>query len=114
MLELMMAVMATAVLSSVLTLGVAWWFYRTRIEPQLPSRLSKVQAEFQERVRLGVLEAGEELLPAFRKQVAAGFRDAINGVATERLGESTARAMSRGADIFEKGLRGLFGGREDR
>ena len=71
--------------------------------------MGRVQAEFEQRVQRGVTNAGQELLPVFRQEVANGFRDALQGITADRLGEGTARAMSRGADLFEKGLRGLFG-----
>ena len=109
MMETLIVVTATAVLSSVLTLLLAYLFYRKRIEPALEARMGRVQDEFEQRVQRGVSNAGQELLPAFRQEVANGFRDALQGITADRLGEGTARAMSRGADLFEKGLRGLFG-----
>lgn len=107
--ETMIVVTATALLSSVLTLLIAYVFYRKRIEPALEARMGRVQDEFEQRVQRGVTNTGQELLPAFRQEVANGFRDALQGITADRLGEGTARAMSRGADLFEKGLRGLFG-----
>lgn len=110
MLQTVLIVVATAVLSSVVTLSLAYLFYRQKIEPQLRGQLAAIQNEFERRVQQGAVSAGQELLPAFRREVAAGFRDALQGMTAERLGEGTAKAMSRGADLFEKGLRGLFGG----
>lgn len=109
MMETLIVVALTATLSSVLTLLLAYLFYRKRIEPGLEARMEEVQAEFERRVQRGVTNAGQELLPSFRQEVANGFRDALQGITADRLGEGTARAMSRGADLFEKGLRGLFG-----
>ena len=102
-------IVLTSVLSAVVTLGCAAWWFRHRVEPQLRRELIEVQEEFERRVEAGVKSAGEELMPLMREQVAAGFRDAIKQTATAGLVSDTAKVVNRSADLLEDGLRGLFG-----
>ena len=68
--------------------------------------------ELEQRVRAGVMSGGEELLPKFRQQVTAGFRDALVATAKGEHVEESVRAMARsGADLLEEGLGALLGRR---
>jgi hypothetical protein len=105
MIEAFVAVLG-AVLTSAVTCCFAYYFYRTRLSVQLDKLRDELGAEVEERVRKGVLAAGEELLPEFRKEVAAGFRDALKSVG----GADMARSMARtGADLVGGSLDTLFG-----
>lgn len=103
----------TALASSTVTLLLAYLIYRRHLQPQLDQQLEQVQVEFEARVKAGVLEAGQELLPQFREQVKLGFTDALAASHTAGLVEETAKVMSVGKDlgagIVETGLNALFG-----
>jgi hypothetical protein len=108
MLQTVFVVVFTALLSALATWAVAYVWFRARLQAQVQQELAKAQDEFEARVKRGVLAAGEELLPAFRHEVAEGFRDAVRSSPTAVV-EDTARVVSRGADLLEKGLGTLFG-----
>jgi hypothetical protein len=106
-------VVLTALMSSVVTLLLAYVIYRRHLEPRLDRQLEQIQAEFETRVKAGVHDAGMELLPDFREQVKLGFTDALSQSHTAGLVEETAKVMSVGKDlgagIVETGLNALFG-----
>ena len=60
MLLQLLTILSTAVLSSLLTLALAYWYFDRRLKRRLDQRLTELQEEFgsviQERVRRGVLE----------------------------------------------------------
>ena len=60
MLLQLLTILSTAVLSSLLTLVLAYWYFDRRLKRRLDQRLTELQEEFgsviQERVRRGVLE----------------------------------------------------------
>ncbi len=98
-------ILATALLSSVLTLLLAlagWqWFLRKRLEAEL----EVVANRLRERVKDGVTEAGRDLLPAFRQQVEAGFRDALTGsIATGLIDKTAGTVLRQGIALVEQGL----------
>lgn len=105
----LLLIAVTATLSAAVTWLVAWWLFRTRIQPRLDARLLEMQDEFERRVQAGVGAAGKELLPEFRKQVALGFGDAMRESATAGLVEDSAKIVSRSAELFEDGIKSLFG-----
>lgn len=106
-------ILLTALISSAMTLSLAYVIYVRDLKPQLDRQLEQIQAEFEARVRAGVLAAGQELLPDFREQVKLGFTDALSQSHTAGLVEETAKVMSVGKDlgagIVETGLNALFG-----
>ncbi len=106
-------VLLTALASSAITLSLAYVIYDRHLKPSLDRQLEQIQAEFESRVRAGVLDAGRELLPDFREQVKLGFTDALAQSHTAGLVEETAKVMSVGKDlgagIVETGLNALFG-----
>ena len=113
MLHNVLLVVLTALLSSAITLGLAYALFRRYWEPQLDRRLDQIHAEFEARVKSGVYAAGQELLPDLREQVKLGFVDALGQSHTAGLVEDTAKVMSVGKDIgagiVETGLNALFG-----
>ncbi len=107
--DVLLALM-TAVMSSVMTWLLAYLLYRKALERRIERLREELAAEVEERVRRGAIKAGEELLPEFRKEVTAGFKDALRGVVT---GSDVARTMAKtGADIVGGGLDSLFGQRK--
>lgn len=99
----------TALLSATLTWIVAWGFYRQRLGSEVQKMLGEVQAEFEARVKAGVLAAGEELLPTLREQVKLGFQDALRDTQTGTMVEQYAGAVNRSTDALANRLGGLFG-----
>lgn len=99
----------TALLSALLTWGVAYAFYRRRLGTEMQKMLGEIQAEFEARVKSGVLAAGEELLPALREQVKLGFQDALRETQAGSMVESYAGAVNRSTDALANRLGGLFG-----
>lgn len=106
----MATIIFTAVLSSLLTatfaaLVIAWWLRRHYQREE--ARLAEL---VQERVRAGVAQAGEELLPEFRAEVTAGFIDAVKRLPQAGVMGEAARNMARsGADLLGAGLEGFSG-----
>ena len=94
---------------SLLTLGIAWLWYRVWGERQLDARLVAIQEEFERHVKRGVLAAGEELLPALREQVKLGFQDALKGSHAATVAEGTAKIVTGSTDLLVDGLSNLFG-----
>lgn len=102
-------IFASALLSSVFTLGFAYVFYRLRGEQKLAAELLLIQNEFENRVRAGVLAAGRELLPEFRREVAAGFKEALQQSHAAGLAEDAAKVVTGAAGLLESSLGNLFG-----
>lgn len=98
-----------ALLAAGFTWALAWWFYTRRIAPQLQTTLEQIQAEFEQRVKRGVLAAGEELLPHLREQVRLGFQDALKQTQTGEMVESYASVVNKGADLIANSVGALFG-----
>ncbi len=99
----------TALLSALLTWGIAYAFYRRRLGTEMQKMLGEIQSEFEERVKSGVLAAGTELLPALREQVKLGFQDALRETQTGTMMEQYAGAVNRSTDVLANRLGGLFG-----
>jgi hypothetical protein len=99
----------TALLSSALTLALAALWYRAAGRFQLDAQLVKVQQEFEQHVKRGVLAAGEELLPALREQVRLGFQDALKGSHAAGIAEGTAKIVTGSTDLLVDSLSNLFG-----
>lgn len=106
----MAVIVLTAVLSSVFTAIMAagvlvWWLQRHYRREE--ERLAEL---VQQRVRAGVLEAGEELMPEFRAQVTEGFIEAVKRLPQAGVMGEAARNMARsGADLLGAGLEGFSG-----
>lgn len=101
--------LSSALLASAATLGAAYFAYRQWGERRLRGELSLMQDEFERRVKSGVLAAGRELLPELRREVAAGFRDALRESHAAGLAEDAAKVVSGAAGLLESRLGDLFG-----
>ncbi|MGQ0697339.1 MAG: hypothetical protein ACT4PZ_03750 [Panacagrimonas sp.] len=102
-------VLLTALLSAALTWAAAFWFYKRRLSSELQRTIDEIQVEFEQRVKAGVLAAGEELLPQFREQVKLGFQDALRETQTGELVENYAAAVNLGTGLVSNRLGNLFG-----
>ena len=102
-------VLLTAVLSAALTWVFAWLFYRAQLGAMFERELGQIQAEFEARVKAGVLAAGTELLPALREQVKLGFQDAMRETQTGAMVEGYASAVNKTSDVLANRFGSLFG-----
>ena len=109
MMQTIIVIMLTAVLSSGLTLVLAYLLYRLYFEKQLDQQLNQMQVEFEARVKSGVTAAAMDLLPELRAQVKLGFLDALQESRAAGLVEDTAKVMATGAGLVENGLSVLLG-----
>ena len=74
--QLVMLVMATALLSSGLTLGLGWLAVRHWLQPRLEARLESLAQTLEARVKAGASAAGQDLLEPVRAQVYGGVEQA--------------------------------------
>lgn len=100
--------------SAALTLGVGYLLFaaylKKRIYRELSVELAELSDTIKTKLRAGVLEAGQELLPEFREEVREGFKEALTAVASGDIIEQTARNMaSKSQTIVEQGLGMLLG-----
>lgn len=96
MLVQLLTILLTAVLSSLLTLGLAYWYFDRRLKRRLDQRLTELQEEFgsviQERVRRGVLEG-------------------VASIPSAEVLKDTGQTLSTAAgDLVRNGLGTLLGG----
>jgi len=102
-------IFASALLSSLTTLGLAYLVYRAFGRASLEAELAVMQSQFEQRVKSGVLAAGRELLPELRREVAAGFEDALRKSHAAGLAEDAAKVMTGAAGIAGDAARGAAG-----
>ena len=100
---------ASALAGSVLTLLFGYLAWRLWGQERFDARLVKVQEEFEQHVRKGVLDAGHELLPAFREQVSAGFADVLKESHAAGIAEGTAKIVTGSTELVMDSLSNLFG-----
>jgi hypothetical protein len=105
----MLVIFLSSLAGALLALLLGWIWYRVHGKKQLDQQLIRIQEEFERHVKNGVLAAGEELLPAFRRNVADGFRDALRDLHPAGLAEDAAKVVSGAADLLGSGLGNLFG-----
>lgn len=101
--------LTAALLGSLVTLALAWLWYRLWGARRLDDALVRIQAEFEQHVKRGVLAAGEELLPSLREQVKLGFQDALKSSHAAGIAEGTAKIVSGSTDLLVDSLNNLFG-----
>ena len=98
-------ILAIALLSSVLTLLLALALWQAFLKKRLEAKLEEAASLLRERVKEGVTEAGRDLLPAFRQEVEAGFRDALmGGIAAGLIDKTAGTVLRQGAALVEQGL----------
>jgi len=103
-------VIATALLSSTLTLGLAYFLYQRRFRNGFEVRLYELSDELKDKVRQGVIEAGIELLPKYRAEVREGFKEAIGDTVKSNIIEKTAKSMADiGGTLMDTSLKTFFG-----
>ena len=104
-------VVVTAILSSVITLGVLAFVFKRMIAPQLKVWLEEeVLPEFREQVKNGAVDSGDTLLPKFRENVREGFNDAIRDQMAGQVFEDAAKSVAK---KMETGLGAIWGRKPD-
>jgi len=107
--EMTIVIAVTALATSVLTLALGALAWRAWGQPRFDAELLKIQDEFEKRVRAGVLAAGQELLPAFRQQVSAGFAAVLKESHAAGIAEGTAKIVTGSTELLVDRLSDLFG-----
>jgi len=99
-------ILLTALLSALITTGLMALLLKALLLPRLQDSFEEnILPSFQARVRKGMIEAGDELLPKFRENVHEGFNDAIRDAVGGKVLEDTARGVAK---TMETGLETLF------
>ena len=110
MVQNILIIFGTAVLSSILTWGAALLLFRWHLKERIARELDDLGESLKERLRAGVLEAGRELKPEFREEVREGFKEAMSSAMSGDLIEQSAKnAVQKGSSIVENSLRFLMG-----
>lgn len=107
--ETIWIILGTSVATAVITALCIYFVYAVKIKPDVEKKLEKAGDEVEERVRQGVLKAGEELLPKFREKVTEGFTRALAEWPTSEM----TRMARTGANLVEEGLSTLLGKKRD-
>lgn len=107
--ETILVILGTALLTAFLSAGLFILYYRRVLQPELDRQLERAGVMLEERVKKGVLSAGEELLPRFRDKVTEGFTRALS----EWPSSEFSRVAKTGANLVEEGLNTLFGKRRE-
>ena len=88
--QVMLLIVATALLSSLVTLALGWLAFQHGIRPQLEARLTALAEQLEARVKAGAGAAGQDLLEPLRAQVRGGVEDAATDVLPKIRAELTA------------------------
>ena len=108
--QMIITICATALLSSILTLGLSYYWFRRKISNEIRSLLDAVATEVRDRVRQGVFDAGMDLLPRYRAEVRQGFKEAMSDTVKPEMIEKTAKSMADiGSSFVENSLKVFFG-----
>ena len=104
-----------AMLSSALTLGVAYYFferhYKQRLEKELDEKVGEVQQRFQEVLDAEVEKVGTVIETKVRK----GVLDAVASIpSSEVIQGTTQSAVQTGVDLVEAGLEAFLGTKRKR
>ena len=96
--QVLLLVCATALASSLATLGLGWLLFQRWVWPRLESRLAAFADLLEARVKAGAEAAGQELLEPARARVRAGVEDAVGGLLPQVRAELTAGVRDAAAD----------------
>lgn len=92
-------VVGTALLSSLFTLGLAYWVYLRKIRPRLEQEIERKLARME-----------EELGHLIRARVRQGVLDAVAALPSASVLRETQKTVARtAADLVEGGLAALWG-----
>lgn len=108
-------ILAGAVVSSALTLGVAYYFferhYRQRLEEELDQKVDEYQQRFQEVLDDEVRKVGTVIETRVRK----GVLDAVASIPSSEVIQGTTQSVVQtGVDLVEAGLETFLGTKRKR
>lgn len=98
--QLLGAIVGTALLSSLFTLALGWLAFRRWIRPRLETRLAEYASLLEARVKAGAGAAGRELLEPLRTQA----RDGLTAVADELLPRARAELVAGFREVAAESL----------
>jgi hypothetical protein len=101
--------LATGTISSLFTLIGAYWFLVRPLRGRLHAELEPLLEEAEDRVKRGVLNAGEELLPRFRAEVRRGLKEGVSGLGTDLFETGTQTAVKTGVGLLKSSLDAITG-----
>ena len=102
MLSQVLTIVLTALLSSALTVGLAWWLYQRRLKTELDAQLATAVEEVDGKLK----EALQALGDIVEERVKRGV---VTGVASLPSTEVLAGTTKSVAELASKGLSALFG-----
>ena len=88
--QVLLLIVATALISSVVTLALGWLAFQHGIRPRLEVRLTALAEQLEARVKAGAGAAGQDLLEPLRAQVRGGVEDAATDLLPKIRAELTA------------------------
>ncbi len=96
--ELLVLIVATSLLSGVVTLALGLALFQRWVRPRLEARLAALANDLEARVKAGAGAAGQELLDPLRAQVRGGVEEAATELLPRVRGELTAGFREAAAD----------------
>lgn len=96
--QLLILIVATAVISSLSTLVLGWIAFRRWIRPRMETRLAEFADLLEARVKAGANAAGRELLEPLRAQVRGGLEEAAADLIPKARTELTAGFRTAAAE----------------
>ena len=116
---ILVTMLATAVLSSVGTLALAYllfrWRWRQRLEAELATRSHAAMVELEVRLEAVGERLRERLGETVETGVRSGIAAAIKDLPSSDLVKDTTRSVARtGAELLGEGLNALFGSSRER
>ncbi len=111
MLNQILTIVLTALLSSALTIGLAWWLYERRLKAELDAQLEAAVAEVDDKLQ-GALETLGDIVEVRVKQ---GILSGVAAIPSSEVLADTTKSVARtGAELASKGLSALFGIKKNR
>jgi len=108
--QIILSVAITAVISSLLTLGFTYIFYRIYLRDVLDRKLDESMELAKLKIKQGMREEALELLPKFRAEVKEGFKEALNSAMGGQIVQTMTKPMS---SIVESSLSFFLGRPEE-
>jgi len=110
--SLILLVVTSALLSSGLTLTVAFYFfdryYKHRLQREMDDRVAAYTKELQEAIDQEIVKAGDVI----ESKVQQGMLEAISSIPSSQvIQKTTDTVVKTGADLVEAGLSTFLGGR---
>lgn len=103
-------IVITALLTTGATLATSYFVFVFYLKQRLYREIDELSLVMKAKLREGVLEAGQELLPEFREEVREGFKEAVNQSLSGEFLEYAAKNVAKNStSIVEQGLSFFLG-----